>query len=618
MRKKIFAVALSLLSVFGLGCGGTPEGGDGHVMRRDKEQIYVQVYDGGHGTDWVWKFVEAFNEETAFDEGYQIWPVFSKFNEQQIISTIGTDQYRMYISSPCAFVSPIYADKMADLSDILDDYAGPGETRTIGEKMLRKEAFQEIYSKNGQGLYAMPFAESVMSFLYDHNVFLENGWYSFATEAADGAALREAGFEYSGSGDNLVVTTAPAGTNYEAGDRILSKGKDGKYGTYDDGQPVTEEDWQDLLDEIAASGSYRYPLTWSGAVAPYVNNAFAAIFAQYSGMEDFTTYFRFDSKGREVELIEGIEKSDVKYDGARYQYYVDYDQSNKVRRTIDPATNGMDVYKMEGIIKAYEFMHKYMNYNNPDAAKYINKKGAENSNSQYDTQNQFILGAARENNANNPLSAMLFEGAWWEYEAKTMFDNLNLYGKNEYRYMLFPDLEGQKMQKSAVSCEETGIYFLTKDDNAKRLNVTKSFLKFLLRDENMRYFTRQTGSILPYRYEMTEEDLAAMTPFARNVRELYYDEENIEIVRHSQMQMLSPISFATDKNLYDRYPTRLLGTRNNTVVTVLEQHNEKGLEVGLFGKNTGDSVGVQGMRTPYSEAEWENFINRCKAEGFLD
>ena len=274
--------------------------------------------------------------------------------------------------------------------------------------------------------------------------------------------------------------------------------------------------------------------------------------------------------------------------------------------------NGLDVYKMEGIIKAYEFMNKYMNYNNPSAKRYINMKGAQNANSQFDAQNQFLLGTLGGSfNADNPRSAMLLEGAWWEYEAKPMFDTLEQYGKREYRYMLLPDLEGQKMEKSAISCEETGIYFLAKDDNESRLEVTKSFLKFLLRDENMRFFTRETGSILPYEYDLTAEDEAALTPFARNMRELYYDSENIEVVRHSQMQMMSPISFATDKNLYERYPTRIMGTRNNTIVTVLENYGIDGLKVGLFGLD-----GTQGIRSPYSETEWQNFLDACKNNGF--
>ena len=608
MYKKIVTIMLNLVLLLGLGgCGRVEEG-----IRSDKEQIYVLCYDGGHGTQWFQDLCNKFNEETAFDLGYQIWPTFQKFNEQQLLSTIGTDQYRMYVSSPCAFTSAIYQDKLADISDILDDYAAEGEELTIGEKMVGPEQFMEIYSKHGEGLYAMPFAESVMSFVYDHDLFLKKKWYYFANETEDGAALREQGIEYSGSGDNLTFVSSTGETNYEAGDRILSAGKDGKYGTYDDGQPITEEEWRETLNMIA-NENYTYPLTWSGAVAPYANNVFAAVFAQYSGMDAFSTYFRFDSQGKEVELIEGIGKEDV-VDGR-----VVYDESNKVSRVIKPE-NGQDVYKMEGVIKAYEFMNTYMNYNNPNAEKYINRKGAENSNSQYDTQNQFILGIEQANNQNNPLSAMLLEGSWWEYEAKAMFDTLDIYGEREFRYMLLPDFEGQAMEKSAVSCEETGIYFLAKDSNTERLNVTKSFLKFLLSDESMRYFTRETGSILPYTYELTPEDEAALTPFARNVRELYYDTENIEIVRHSQMQMLSPISYATDKNLYERYPTRLRGVRNNTIVTVLENYSRStgdglsgGLSAGLFGISDSE---IQGIRVPYSADEWSGFLEACRNNGF--
>lgn len=588
--KKILAFLFCGAVIFGLiGCGGKVD----DSIRADKEQIYIYAYDGGHGQEWLNVLCDNFNEEYAFNKGYQVFPIFAKFNEQQLLSTIGKDEYRMYISSPCAFTSTIYEDKLEDISDILDDKASEEESLTIGEKMLRMDDFQEIYSKNGEGLYAMPYAESVLGFVYDHDLFLEEEWYTFASEAEDGVALAEQGIQYTTDGEKLVFQSSDGETNYAAGDYILTAGKDGKFGTYDDGQPITETEWRDLLDMIAAV-PHQYPLTWSGAVVPYTNNIFAAVFAQYSGMDDFETYFRYDSQGKEVELLE-----DVSVSGNTVIY------GDTVKKVITP-DNGYEVFKMEGLVKAYEFLNTYMNYKNPSAAPYINQKSAVNASSQYDAQNQFLLGTLGESfNADNPRSAMLCDGAWWEYEAKPMFDTLKQYGKREYRYMLLPDLEGQVMDKSAMSCEETGIYFIAKDNDENRLSVTKEFLKFLLRDENMRYFSTETGSILPYNYDLTAEDEAKLTPFAKNTRELYYDSENIEIVRHSQLQLLSPISYLTSKNLYERYPTTITGVKQNNPLTVLENYGTDGLQVG-----------VNGMRNAYTANEWAQFVEACKSYGF--
>lgn len=590
--KKFFTCILCGVMALGMiGCGGKID----DSIRTDKEQIYIYAYDGGHGQDWLKVLCEQFNEEYAYDLGYQVFPVFAKFNEQQLLSTIGKDEYRMYISSPCAFTSAIYEDKLEDLSDLFDEKASESESMTIGEKMLRKDEFQQIYSKYGEGCYAMPFAESIMGFVYDHDLFLEEEWYTFATQQADGAALQEQGIAYAEENGKLKFVSSQNETNYEEGDFILTAGKDGKYGTYDDGQPITEQEWMDLLDMIASVPN-QYPLTWSGAVVPYTNNIFAAIFAQYSGMDDFKTYFRYDSLGQEVELLE-----DVTVSGNSVSY------GDTVCKVITP-DNGYEVFKMEGLVKAYEFMNKYMNYKNPSATPYINQKSAVNASSQFDAQNQFLLGTLSESfDEYNPRSAMLCEGAWWEFEAKPMFDTLGQYGQREYRYMLLPDIEGQKMTKSAVSCEETGIYFIAKDTNTTRLGVTKEFLKFLLRDENLRYFSTETGSIMPYQYELTEEDESKLTPFSLNVRDLYYDSENIEVVRHSQLQLSSPISYLTGKNLYERYPTQIKGVRQNVPLTVLENYGTEGL-----------STGINGMRTAYTQSEWASYVELCRNNGFFN
>lgn len=592
--KKVKGLVSAVLSCFlALGtvaCTGKLD----ESIRKDKEQIYVYAYDGGHGKEWLEVLCSQFNEEYGFEQGYQVYPIFAKFNEQQLLSTIGKDEYRMYISSPCAFTSVIYEDKLADLSDLFDQKASESESKTIGEKMLRKEQFSEIYSKHGKGCYALPFAESVMGFVYDHDLFVEQEWYTFAG-SADAAAIEAQGITFTQDGVKLKFVSSENKTNYEAGDYILTPGKDGKYGTYDDGQPITESDWADMLDMIAATPN-QYPLTWSGAVSPYTNNIFSAIFAQYSGMDDFDAYFRYDSKGREVDLLESVTVS-----GSNVTY------GDTVKKAITPE-NGYEVFKMKGLVRAYEFLNKYMNYKNSSAVSYINQKSVVNASSQFDAQNQFLLGTLKGSfDANNPRSAMLCEGAWWEYEAKPMFDTLKQYGKREYRYMLLPDLEGQKMEKSAVSCEETGIYFLTNDKDAKRLGVTKEFLKFLLRDENMRYFSRETGSILPYTYELTEEDKTSMTPFSLNARELYYDAENIEVVRHSQMQLLSPISYITTKNIYERYPTQIKGVRQNVPLAVLENYGSNGL-----------NTGVNGMRSAYTKNEWDTFMAVCRNNGFYN
>ena len=110
--------------------------------------------------------------------------------------------------------------------------------------------------------------------------------------------------------------------------------------------------------------------------------------------------------------------------------------------------------------------------------------------------------------------------------------------------------------------------------NAERLQVTKEFVKFMLSDESLRYFMRTTGSPMPYKAEMTASDFEQMTPFARNVYELYNDTENVYIPNTSILRFGSPIRFVGGMGVDNAYSTAdgstpLLLVKTQTLAKIL-------------------------------------------------
>ena len=71
--------------------------------------------------------------------------------------------------------------------------------------------------------------------------------------------------------------------------------------------------------------------------------------------------------------------------------------------------------------------------------------------------------------------------------------------------------------------------------NKSRASLNQLYLTinipFLLKDESLRYFTRTTGSTLAYDYALTGDDLSALTPYSKNIIEIYNDTENVEIIK---------------------------------------------------------------------------------------
>ena len=134
--------------------------------------------------------------------------------------------------------------------------------------------------------------------------------------------------------------------------------------------------------------------------------------------------------------------------------------------------------------------------------------------------------------------AILTDGVWWENEARGKFASLETkgrgYGQVEYTFLLPPAFEGQKMSAtdSWFTCSENGTMFAAATDNAAKEAKIKEFLSMTLSDEALVAFTKQTGCPRPFTYEMSQADLNAMTPFARNAWAVYTS-ENVHFGRNS-------------------------------------------------------------------------------------
>ena len=73
----------------------------------------------------------------------------------------------------------------------------------------------------------------------------------------------------------------------------------------------------------------------------------------------------------------------------------------------------------------------------------------------------------------------------------------------------------------------------------------REFIKYLMTDEVSRIFTVYACGLRPYHYELTEEDKANMTLFAKNAYAVYSDTENVKLIRPQSLQYLSEMNYMT-------------------------------------------------------------------------
>ena len=334
MKKKILAIGIVAVVVIGIVLAIVlPIVLRNAEEQRNKYKVFVSVFNGGHGVAWAEKAAADFNETSDY---YKIEIVPEKSGGADIIADVesGSPSASAYFSCDVQFQQAIYQDLFADLSSVLEKKVDGEDGLTVGAKMKNRDLWMTAASKNGSGCYMLPYSDSFMGLVYDHDLFVDKQWLNFA-ENSDPVKndLTEQGIEYREQGNRLIFVNGEVNSYYEENDFILTAGKDDTYGTYDDGQPETIEEWGNMLNKISIRDGEK-AFIWSGKNATYLDEIFAAVFAQYVGKDAFDTYFDFDSDGKTVLMADGSEK-------------------------IITVDNGSDVYKMKGIRETFDFMNTY-------------------------------------------------------------------------------------------------------------------------------------------------------------------------------------------------------------------------------------------------------------------
>ena len=482
--KKLFCITMVLALALGTlaGCGGEVVEG----IDPNRTQIYVSLFDGGYGSDWLYDVKYEFEEDYP---DYQVMIDLNKTENATIRSSLqshSTNTNIFFTSAPYLIKEMISLDLLEDLSDVYGMRPDGEGASTVQEKIKNYSQYETAFTLDGkEGIYALPYGDSFTGFVYNHDLFMDRGWL------------------LTDNGQWLIQNQGGQ----------LSDGKDDIPGTFDDGHPETIEQWVQLLNLIVASGD-TVPFIWSYNYAyAYTNPILYAILAQYEGVDNYQTFMDYEGTysrtGEEITLEEGYK-----------------------------------VYDMEGVSKALEFFGTYV------GGSGFYHDSVTSSSSHADAQNSYLFNQISPSTSNKQ-AAFLIEGIWWENEARASFLDMpegQQYGESEYNYMLLPTMDGQLSTKSVVAAQDTGMTIIAKNDNEELVDMCKTFVLYTLKDRNLRDFTVNTGALKPYNYTLDSTDIENMTPFARNVWEIYTDTEHVEVVRPEIAKLSSAMNYGTSKS----------------------------------------------------------------------
>lgn len=538
--------------------------------------IVIEPFSGsGFGYQWIKDLANEWSQQNG------TYKIIVKENSTALSGTqldqiasnnTNTD---VYFGAEPSYSSGFYKGYFEDLSDLLA-VSPDNNGVTIQDKIIDFETWQKVAGKlsydsttdsfTTSGCYMLPYSVTMVGMVYDHDLWVEKNYVNFAENNAEVKAQLDAqGIAYQVSGKRLVFVSSTGTTNYSQGDYILTAGKDGKYGTYDDGQPQTMDEFVTLLNRIVAANGKGFIYS---SMQEYASSLTLSYLVQYAGLNAYSALSTFNSNGNEIALADGTSVA------------IDW-------------TNGYLAYSLNGIADAVKFTNDYFG----PSSKYCTR-----GNYVSDAQDKFINGGL----GNSTYNAMIVEGNWFEFEAAESLKSAGKqqagkgYGQVDYRYLLMPDIDGQKGidgngHGSVFAAPETGAIVVRKQQYPEKLAAIKDFLAYTLTDKALSETTAKTGLIRGYKYSLTDAQLANMTPFQRTSYQIYQDTANVKVLTYATDRLTTPFAYAAN-GFYDG---------------ILPVGTTASLVDALRNGQSVETI-ISKIQNNYSKNTWEGFLSGIK------
>lgn len=469
-----------------------------------KTPLRIGVYNGGFGYDWANELTEKFEQyyaNTPFEDGktgvdVEILPGDKTAYEPEtlitrlqmgnetadVYYTAATNHWDFYEEGVAADIDSVMREKVYDADGNL---AAEGQGQySIYDKM--EDYFKTSFLEEDGKFYSFPYMDSIVGLVYDHDLLTRRG--------------------------------------------ILHEDADGNVTDY----PQTYNEFKNMLDRIDRAGMIG--LTYSSQDAGfYTTCILSALVAQYEGLENAELNLTYGGEnGTDYTFPVGTFTADeLKELGG-----TETEAGQTVKIT---AQNAYLLSRQPGKLAALQFVEMLFSGNR----QYLDPKLGNLTQSFSQTQTNFIQSEklsqeSTAENAQQPI-AMIVEGEWWENEARQQFIDMGTafgealygYGVRDFRFMPLPFADGSKSDKHVYHSLSSGSAAFV-NVRSEHKELAGLWIQFALQESSLEAFTLKTGIVLPYAFDLSEEQQQELTPFAQNVYSIRTD-ENVIISRHSDM-----------------------------------------------------------------------------------
>ncbi|MBQ3492677.1 MAG: hypothetical protein IJA88_01065 [Clostridia bacterium] len=487
--STIIALTIALTTMFTFsGCQ------TGEKIDPNRTQIYVSVQSLGVGYQF------AYNLKTEYEKYNKDAQVIIIENgtadAAAEISNGGYDVYMITNATIGQYVklADNTSDYFVDLTDVITD----GENSIHDRLFDSSRDYYNVGTSTQPKYFALPWFTSYYGTVYDVDLFEANHYFSNDEESV------------------LVYE----GYDGIAGNEDDNWGPDGKENTFDDGLPATYGDLKQLM--LIMKGDEVTPFSWT-SFPGYAESWLSYIWSAYEG-QNYTIMTDFEGE----------------------YFYKEYDetQENYVTKSkIIDNTNGYEMAYQNGKYAAIKVAEDIIGGNYYLPASLFSSQGNIIAQTAY-------LNSV-ESSTTKPI-AFLFEGTWWENEAKSIFNematNINkkyAYKTRKFGFMPFPRFVGEGLPDGVIpqwnekvsirggdigdSCSMVGV-----SKKSSCIDMAKDFVKFAYSEAMCANFNVASGCGRPLQYSMSPEQLNQITYYQKQVYEIAQlskdPNSNVEVV----------------------------------------------------------------------------------------
>ena len=450
-----------------------------------KTHITVATLDKGIGTAWLTnaarEFEELYKDATQFEAGktgVEVAIIGSTSYDGAYVQNQALNE-DIYFTEGIPYRELSREGKFLDITETVNEkLTSFGENKSIMDKV--DSTLADYLTVDGK-VYGVPFYDSFYGMVYDMDLWNDEKLYL----AKDGKFVSK-------SGD-------------------LSLGTDNQAGTLDDGLPATYEEFDKLLKKMLDKGIVPFIASEKGI--EYTANYLFNVLADYEGVDNMKLTLTLNGTANDLVEEGWNGTGDIPIQAAKTI-------TNK---------NGYDLQRQVGRYKTLKFFNDVIlstpdNYNKQLEVSHIT------------AQSSFIEGKQ----VGKPIG-MIIEGSWWENEAKSAFASYEKnYGtRSNYAIMPIPFENAAK----AAACNYKHTYlslsqsFGIISQSSQNKPLALEFMKFLHTDKMLSKFTRDTSITRPLNYEISAEDQANLTTYAKSLIDLKKTADVVYPYSTNQLQL---------------------------------------------------------------------------------